>query len=69
MTIAFHGFIKKIETAPFGKLAVTMTLPVDEADGAELTIFVPEVQAAAWLPMREVQFTIYPLIPTGDKHV
>ena len=66
MTIAFHGHIKRIENynAPIGKLAVTIQLPMGEADGSEFTLFVPEDQGANWLPPRAVQFTIYSFMPT-----
>ena len=63
MTITFQGHIKSIDmaSAPNGKIAVTIRLPMAEADGKELTIFVPTSEGALWLPGQVVSITAYTL--------
>ncbi|MDE3038753.1 MAG: hypothetical protein KGJ21_09940 [Pseudomonadota bacterium] len=65
MTIVFQGHVKSVDmsTAPIGKLAVTIQMPMAEAGGKEITIFVPEDEGCLWQPSYSVSFTVYALAP------
>jgi hypothetical protein len=69
MTIVFQGHVKSLgaASAPIGKLAVTLCTPMDPADGKEWIVFIPEAEAAQWLPGRIVSFTLYTLSPPAKE--
>lgn len=63
MTIVFQGHISRLDlhSAPLGKVSVTLQTPMSETGGKEWNIYVPQAQAAHWLPGRVVSFTLYAL--------
>lgn len=63
MTIVFQGHVKSMQQAAPGKVMVTLATPMDPAGGTDLTVCVPQAEAAHWLPGLAVNFTIYTLPP------
>lgn len=67
--ISLQGYVRRITTdgAPIGKVAITLAMPMAEANGSDLTINVPIEEASNWLPGRMATVMIYTLSPSIFK--